>query len=199
MAHSNSSNGVIEDFKMLAGPKYWGAALDCWPNLRISFGHLGGFSDAGNTGQSNGNPSLFIGLMSERENKPGANAYADTGYFSEVLATDGSLKRRILDGYSKWSILPRRLIYGTDWNLLINVGDIKTYFSDFIAILSAADPETVHASERFFGYNAVEWIGLRTGMPARKRLENFYQNNGIDFRRNPPIWMQKLDSAPTLS
>lgn len=205
MAHSNSSNGAIQEFKDLADPKYWGNVLTHWPNLRISFGHLGGFSDKDNNGKSSEYPSSFIGLMSDEQGKPGVHAYADAGYFSEVLAEDGTLKDRIIAEYirvsgGKRSVLESRLMYGTDWNLLINVGDIKPYLSDFIKILDAANKATDgYASARFFGFNAVEWIGLRRGLPSRLRVENFYRRRGLDFERNPPVWMQKVDSTPRLS
>lgn len=200
LAHSNASNGVIQDFKELAGPKYWASVLaaDRWPNLRVSFGHLGGFSDQNPVAGSD--PAKFIALMGQDKNGPGVNAYADAAYFSEVLDDNNSLKSEMIAEYQAAPVLPGRLMYGTDWNLLINVGKIKPYLANFISILQDVDAATgSHASERFFGYNAAEWIGLKQGMPARKRLTDFYKRNGWDSDRNPPDWMQKLDSMPNFS
>jgi len=202
LAHSNASNGVVEEFKKLAGPDYWKEVLtpDRWPNLRVSFGHLGGFSNQNPV--SGSNPEKFIALMGQDKHGPGGNAYADSAYFSEVLDENGSLKTEMIAQYQAAPVLPSRLMYGTDWNLLINVGKIKPYLSNFISILNQVDTATgSHVSERFFGYNAAEWIGLKQGMPARKRLTDFYKNhknNNFDPDRTPPDWMQKLDSMPNL-
>ncbi|HEY1936497.1 MAG TPA: amidohydrolase family protein [Candidatus Angelobacter sp.] len=163
MAHSNASNGVIDEFKDLVDPKYWKAVLDCWPNLRISFGHLGGFSDPHNVGNANEPPERLIDLMSEEPNKPGANAYADVAYFTEVLSSDRTLGNRILAEYKKLSdgkpaILPHRLMYGTDWSLLINYGDVQPYLSHFISVLQDVDKVTQgHASEGF--WDVMQLIG----------------------------------------
>lgn len=193
MAHSDASNGVVQEFKDLAGPQYWSKVLaaDRWPNLRISFGHLGGFSDQSPAPRSAA--EQFIALMGQTG--PGSNAHADSAYFSEVLDANGSLKAEIIKQYQAAPVLPNRLMYGTDWNLLINFGQIKPYLADFISIFNDVD-KTIgsNASGRFFGSNAAEWIGLKQGMPARKRVTDFYKKNGLNPDRNPPDWMKKVDA-----
>lgn len=192
MAHSDASNGVIQEFKDLACPEYWGKVIgsDPWRNLRISFGHLGGFADQNPAPGSP--PAQFIALMGQD-----SNAYADAAYFSEVLDESGSLKAEIIAQYKAAPVLPSRLMYGTDWNLLINFGQIKPYLADFISIFNDIDKATAsHASQQFFGSNAAEWIGLKKGMPARKRVTDFYKKNGLNPDSTPPTWMQKLDSMP---
>jgi hypothetical protein len=92
-------------------------------------------------------------------------------------------------------------MYGTDWNLLIGQGNIEAYFANFTNALEEIDREPLPAnrltaSQRFFGYNAVEWLGLRRG-PARDRLDAFYRKNQIG---GTPPWLDKLNRdqfAPT--
>jgi hypothetical protein len=43
---------------------------------------------------------------------------------------------------------------------------------------------------KFFGLNAVAYLGLRKGDPARTRLEAFYANNSVPT----PDWMNKVDA-----
>ena len=92
MAHSSASNGVSRAFMDPADAKYWGLALAKFPALRISFGHTGDFSDPRACGYPD-QSHAFAALMGKASPVPGVNAYADTGYFSEVLsATDGAPK-----------------------------------------------------------------------------------------------------------
>jgi hypothetical protein len=60
----------------------------------------------------------------------------------------------------------------------------------FAAISGAAC--TGHSAEDcFFGWNAVEYLGLRPDLPgktARSRLEMFYAQHCVPN----PIWMQKM-------
>lgn len=196
MAHSNKTNGPDTGFQDLAGSYYWQMALKKWPKLRICFGHLGDFSDL--TKVDNLDADKLIALMNASQSR----AYADAGYYSEVLDQTQELASRIRSYYgSSATVLPHRFMYGTDWSLLMNQGDVSAYLDDFIEVFQGLD-EQFHAtdgmevSRRFFGYNAVEWIGLRKGECARKRLESFYCANGIKWETDPPRWMAKVDKFP---
>jgi hypothetical protein len=92
-------------------------------------------------------------------------------------------------------------MYGTDWSLLTNQGDVTSYLNNFIRVFEGVDKQFpsvagLEMSQMFFGYNAVEWIGLRQGEPARQRLELFYTANGINWEQDPPYWMAKIDKFP---
>jgi hypothetical protein len=199
MAHSRRSNGPGPQFQDLAGPEYWALALECCPRLRVSFGHFGDFSDALTTPQKAPDAQTFIDLMS----KVDSHAFADTGFFSEVLTDNNELYNRFEAFYKSASglLLTERLMYGTDWDLLLNAGVVNQYFDQFVAMFKRLDgavsvPGPATLSRRFFGYNALDWAGLRTGGAARQRLDDFYRINGIGTNGPKPDWMEKADNVP---
>jgi len=77
----------------------------------------------------------------------------------------------------------------------MNEDNIRSYFDQFVSVfhqLDAAAPSNGRSlSQRFFGYNAVDWLGLEKGQ-TRERLEEFYTRNKIDITNDPPTWMAKL-------
>jgi hypothetical protein len=187
MAHTAFSNGVATKYQELAGATYWAKALNKYPGLRISFGHLGDFSDT--LGQETSpDAAKLVDLMSDLPGTAGARAYADTGYFSEVISEQNCLAERLKEFYTRpvssgKASLAGRLMYGTDWNLLMNQGDVDSYVPRFIAVFEQLDKEIpptggLTLSERFFGRNAIDWLGVNSGK-ARVRLENFYKKYDI--------------------
>jgi hypothetical protein len=58
-----------------------------------------------------------------------------------------------------------------------------------VAARLAAQGDFSKLTDAFFGWNAVEWLGLRKGHQTRKRLEDFYSRHG--FAVSP--WSQKVD------
>jgi predicted TIM-barrel fold metal-dependent hydrolase len=199
-AHTTMSNGPISKFEYLAGSYYWAKALSKWPGLRINFGHLGDFSDPEKLPGCLDSDHL-IELMQDREKHP--HVHADASYFQHILMEDKNkekLEERIRSHYQTCGDpLPRCLMYGTDWSLLLNEGDVSQYLADFIQLFAKMEKDHTcapdGASRRFFGYNAVEWMGLRRGEPARRRLEAFYQSHGLDPVADRPTWMNKVDQA----
>ena len=200
LAHSAQSVGVAPDFEKLAGAAHWRTALEVekFRKLRINFGHFGDFGDTLDKDQS---PEVdaFMALMGD-QGAIGEHAYADTAYFNEVLAQQSAVTDRLKKLYGRTPVagqapLAHRLMYGTDWNLLINAGDIQSYYDDFVAVFKDIDAvwqsDPYSASQRFFGHNAADWLGLENGQ-TRERLEAFYKAHGIDTAGNPPSWMAKL-------
>jgi hypothetical protein len=193
MAHSSMSNGTSDKLQQLAGADHWKCAIGKFPNLRISFGHLGDFSDT-LTMAAPPDADKFIELLSSAP-----NAYADSGYFSAILSEPGCVRDRLAEFYAKGDpILPKRLMYGTDWNLLISQGGITDYFQNFVQAFQEIDKTEPQASLRFFGRNAADWLGLASGR-ARVRLDQFYANNGVfaaDTGPKQPGWAAKLNAEP---
>ncbi|HLY60833.1 MAG TPA: hypothetical protein VKV95_08805 [Terriglobia bacterium] len=201
MAHSHMSNGGIQQFDALAGAQHWEQALTKFPKLRISFGHLGDFPDVDAEPTE---ATKFVKLMgSVAVQQSGMHAYGDAAYYSDVINNLDELKERFISFYtsgpgSGTAVLPNHMMYGSDWNLLLNYGDIKSYLEQFVTLYNDLDnrfstEDGLKVSERFFGYNAVDWIGLRKPGLARQRLETFYARNGINTATHPPGWTAKVD------
>lgn len=201
MAHTNLTNGVISEFEYLAGYEYWKEALRAFPDLRISFGHFG---DSSPIADSNGRKRAlqFAELMSPQNGAVGTHAYADSGYFTEVLGEDqNAVEDRLRDLYATTvskgiASLARRFMYGTDWEMTLLKGDVGGYLERFVQVFAKLDADqgelnAPKPSQSFFGDNAVDWIGLRRGDRARIRLESFYKENAVAV----PDWMVKVDRS----
>lgn len=200
MAHTSESNGPAEDFEKMTGPQYWELALREFPRLRVSFGHFGAslLVQDGPTRAAD-----FAVLMNADTAGPGVHAYADAGYFVEVLSREPQLLSQLRSLYEKTvdkgdASLANRFMYGTDWSMTLTEGVVKGYLSDFETLfteLEASGPFRAQRisdlSSRFFGANAARWVGLRSGDSARKRLDRFYAERGM----SKPDWAVKLDRA----
>ncbi|WP_277593356.1 amidohydrolase family protein [Pseudomonas chlororaphis] len=197
MAHTNRSNGPSDDFEALAGARYWKKALVEFPRLRVSFGHFGGAG--GNTNMKEA--LAFTELMTATPGGVGVHAYADAGYFVEVLSDEPALRDRLKQLYETTAnkgnaALANRFMYGTDWEMTLAEGKINTYLSQFSELFSELEAGPAikqvgleRLEARFFGENAIDWIGLRQTERARNRLEVFYRDNGVTL----PDWARKVD------
>lgn len=198
MAHTALSNGVVKDFWDLAGSRYWDLALREVPNLRVSFGHFGDTSivEDGLT-----RAQAFAQLMNADTAMPGAFAYADAGYFVEVMGNEPEMLRDFRNLYDETAgkgdaALVNRFVYGTDWEMTLTEGDVDSYLSQFVRLFDELERRpAIQAygltglSSKFFGGNAVKLLGLRQGDATRKRLDTFYAANGVPT----PDWMKKVD------
>ena len=199
MAHTSLSNGVTQEFEDLAGSSYWKAALTAFPKLRVNFGHFG---DSSPVEDRAAHARGFTALMSADAAAPGAFAYADSGYFVEVLAKEPALRDQLRALYDETApkqraALANRFMYGTDWEMTLTEGNVATYLKDFMGLLEELEQRPAIQQQKlsglslkFFGVNAVDWIGLRSGGAARARLEAFYAASNV----KPPDWVQKVDA-----
>lgn len=199
MAHTSLSNGVSKDFEALAGSPYWAKALAAFPKLRVSFGHFGDSSIADDGLER---ARAFAGLMNAGIGQPGTGAYADAGYFVEVIAREPALRDQLRMLYDETAdkgdaALANRFMYGTDWEMTLTEGSVDSYLSQFVELLEELQVRpTIRArglrnlSSKFFGANAAEWLGLRKGRAARTRLDAFYRSHGVA----DPDWALKIDS-----
>ncbi len=196
MAHTNHSNGPYEEFKDLAGSAYWRLALEKFPGLSVSFGHFG---DTDLEDHKGNQTRPFLQLMTQGARSPGANAFADSGYFAGTLINQGKMRDVLRSLYGAQNrIMLERLMYGTDWTMILPQKNVERYLSDFIDVMrriEEAEPligaRQTTLSDAFFGRNAVEFLGLRTGRGNRGRLESFYVQNKVP----EPDWMRKVGAA----
>ena len=193
MAHTNHSNGPYEEFKDLAGSEYWKLALERFPGLRVSFGHFGDTDLEDHKGDKT---RPFLELMTQGAGTPGENTFADSGYFAGTLMNQGKMRDVFRDLYaSNNRIMLERMMYGTDWTMILPQKNVERYLSDFTDVMRRIEANQpgigargTTLSNAFFGRNAVEFLGLRAGRGNRRRLEDFYAQNKMP----EPDWMHKV-------
>lgn len=197
MAHTSESNGPSAEFEALTDSRFWTQALSEFPKLRVSFGHFGSSSPVA-AGMARSR--AFAGLMNAAPTSPGSRAYADAGYFVEVISKEPDLQAVLRKLYEETSskgdaALVNRFIYGTDWEMTLTEGAVKGYLEGFEKLFKELEAQPAIKSQghtelagRFFGLNAARWAGLFPGEATRLRLERFYSKHGIK-----PDWAVKVD------
>jgi hypothetical protein len=197
-AHTNVSNGPARRFEELATAKYWKQAFEQFDrdgkDLRINFGHFG---DTEIVEQGPAHSEAFVDLMSLPAGSPGAKAYADASYFSDVLNSADKLTEILKALYLRQNgVLAKRLMYGSDWEMSLVERNVEGYLSGFEQLYDGlrTDLESRGTQWRtlvddFFGRNAADFLGLRKGEATRTRLEKFYRE-----RIATPAWMKKVDA-----
>jgi predicted TIM-barrel fold metal-dependent hydrolase len=199
MAHALASNGQNWTLEALAEAQYWAPVIKDHPCLRLNFGHLGDLAAIPPCAPTIPPQAANLMALFTASNK----AYGDSGFDSEILGTGIELtQERYAAAYNVNPLLATRMLYGTDWNLLLHIGNVQDYQKRFQALAdglpnadSVVGGHTVR--ERFLGWNAVDYLGLRMGEPNRIRLEAFYKANGLDTSNptNKPEWMTKVDKV----
>ncbi len=196
MAHTSPSNVAAPKYKNdLMVPLSWQAVVKAYPGLRVNFAHFGHTDVVCNGGV---NAGVLMGLMTPGDNTAGGRLYADSGYFAEILADKQKVEAQFRALYLQTAgkgdaALSRRLMYGTDWEMVIIEGGTTAYLDQFEGVLnglaqdSAINPDK-DLADRFFGLNAAVYLGLRRGDYNRARLDGF-------FGAAKPHWMAKVDKA----
>src|SRR5262249_34104096 len=157
-------------FQDLAAAEHWGPIPDDLSGIRINFGHFG----LGKTIQIKQQQRL-AGYMDDAN---GRSLYADSADFSEGLTQPALVKSLLSKLYKETSgkgdaALAQRLMYGTDWEMVVREGPpSEQYLRKFEDIFDSLSPDG-KLSDRFFGMNAAEYLGLHVGQPNRRRLDRY--------------------------
>jgi hypothetical protein len=197
MAHTSPTNGPSVSFEGLTKTKYWRKVRDAFSGIRVDFGHFGD-SDLV---EDKGLRARHLSDLMDQAN--GQFLYADSAYFADLLSRQPELQTSLasLMQHSKKkgpAALAQRLMYGTDWEMVVLEGPKSDqYLQRFEDVFSALDNQSLGAdgklSDRFFGVNAAIFLGLKTGQPARQRLDQYY---GLGSK---PAWMSKVDKVTALA
>jgi hypothetical protein len=109
--------------------------------------------------------------------RPGAFAFADAGYFVEVMGREPALLAGLSQLYDDTA---------QKGDAALAEGGIDTYLSDFARLFKSMEARPAiwaaglqGLSSKFFGDNAATFVGLRKGEAARIRLDAFYRKNGV--------------------
>lgn len=198
MAHTSASNGPSDAFEQLTDARYWELALAEFPRLRVNFGHFGGSTPVA---AGLARAQAFSELMHDDAGRAGTMAFADAGYFVEVMSREPDLQtvvRRLYEDTSGkgGAALVNRFIYGTDWEMTLTEGPVDSYLGGFEALFADMESQPLMKAQghtdlakRFFGWNAARWVGLFAGEATRARLDRFYEGNSVA----KPDWAVKLD------
>jgi hypothetical protein len=194
MGHSSKTSGPSDNFENLTGAEHWGPIPNDLAGIRIDYGHFG-LKDLTSKDQE-------WRLASYMDVANGSFLYADSGYFAEVLSQEPSLQAFLSTLYRETrrkgdAALAQRLMYGTDWEMIVREGDTSSnYLTQFEKMFAVLDHQDLGAngrlSDRFFGANAATFLGLAPHQLTRMRLDQYYSLS------SKPAWMAKVDrlSAP---
>jgi predicted TIM-barrel fold metal-dependent hydrolase len=191
LAHANTSSGPSDAFEALAGPDYWEKALDKYGQLRVIFGHFGGAEDDLSAAKAR----HFIQLMGSPGAGSGIHASADVSYFEKAMDNPSGLETSLRSLMGRASdptgILEQRLLFGSDWKMLLLEAHADQYLKDFTEVftnLAQNPPAGVDLSTLVadgLGRNALSAVGLLTHGASRDRLSTFYAKRGVPI----PRWM----------
>jgi predicted TIM-barrel fold metal-dependent hydrolase len=164
--HCTSSGfQAAKDYGLKSDPKYWVAALEKHPKLRLCFGHAGGdtywFSKPGDAAGDQAFGAGVVDLCLKYD-----NVYCEAGYLEEVLdpARRDAFKARLASVIGRRSLDGRwqfgdKFMYGTDWFMISKERHPETYLVDFWNVFQE-DAALKPWSRRFFGRNAVAFLNL---------------------------------------
>ena len=195
MAHTSPSEGPCLDFEKLTDARYW---KNVPGGLRVNFGHFGNTEIP----EGKSDNSAYVGLMGG-PGSHGANFYADSAYLSHAMSGKSDLTgalRRLFEA-KNGALLAKRLMYGSDWEMLIIEGTAsRNYLKIFERIFSELDRDPIpgmsgRLSAQFFGLNAVNYLSLRAGSATRRRLDAFYSTRTVPT----PQWVAKVDRLRPLA
>lgn len=188
MGHTAHSMGRDHAHDELSGPDSWEAVFREFPGLRVNGGHFGGGYHSANGVDW---PREFVALMA----KPGGGGLnVDLAYEEELLDPESAetarmknlLQSRLPDGSSVLT----RVMYGSDWLMISQVGDWGAYPQGINGFLSTIPSIDLAAARRVVYFeNAARCFGLGKGHRNRQRLEAFYAR----WKVATPLWMARLD------
>ena len=195
LAHAGPSFGPDARSAVLGSPENWTKALDRMQVIAqadsttpasVCFGHTGGAYLP-----CKHKPAWamdFADVMGRF-----SNAYGDLSYWEDFLGACAPKYTNAVETLKAMHvvrpIVDLRLMYGSDWNLLLQEKDWRKYFSRFATALrdSGFDASQV---QRLLGPNAVSFLGLSrsSGESNRSRLESLYGRWQV-----APAWRDKVD------
>ena len=81
--------------------------------------------------------------------------------------------------------LRNRILYGTDWFMLVRAKDYSSYRANFESSLQLVTGGSV--TDEVMGQNAAAFLGLASNQATRGRLDTFYTQHGLQ-----PCWTSMI-------
>ncbi len=192
IAHAGPSNGAGPTYASRADPAYWIPVFEKYPKLHVCLAHFGGFSEQSigfpvGTPLPRGSWDWAFGDFIRRH--PDSPVFADLSYFAEIsrksqseLSDYAQLLRTFFDECDPDC---RHLMFGSDWIMLGMDSAAKDYASNVYEFFKNQCEFSDDKLNRLFYGNAARFLGLRPNDPTRRRLMNFYRENGLSQSRLP--------------
>jgi hypothetical protein len=118
------------------------------------------------------------------------NLYVDTGFFSSALENETEFKKSLQTLLAANPALANKMLYGTDWKMLVTEANAEQYLNAFEHILNEPEIGLLVSStqqKNILGANAADYLGLHKSQNNnRTRAEKFYRANA------QPHWFSKL-------
>ena len=200
MAHTIPAHGFSDETEERAAPNFWRAVLFKHKKLKLDLGHFGNFSGASD--KENRWSEDMAKILNEQDF---SNAYADLSCLDpedpKMLA--GSLT----DYFHRFPHTKKRLMYGTDWHENLWWKGAHHYLDGWTKMFNDDTRLAPYAAD-FFGWNAVEFLGLQPGGNLRPKLEKLFAENRFgrgsstkseSLVPSKPRWEKKLDSQISFS
>ncbi|MCG8330388.1 MAG: amidohydrolase [Chitinophagales bacterium] len=153
--------------------KYWSKVLSHYPDLRLCFGHSGGHE--GWLNHFDNERMQGMGHDTFQKSFPGQiyelcikypNVYCEFGYTPEVKTDAGKeefvkqLKKCIDDSQNSLYPFNTKMIYGTDWHMLMQDGIFAEYLDLYKDIFNSPTSVLKDYTDSFFYLNALEYLNL---------------------------------------
>ena len=200
IAHGYASNEAGPDYALRADPAYWLPVFREFPRLRICLAHFGRFDikSAGRAGRDLPEASWEWVLGEYIKANPRQRIFVDISYFSEALNDSRESQARLAATFKRWITAfdpsAEHVMFGTDWIMLGKEQGYEQYVTRLQAFLRDQCGLSDAQLERIFRRNAETYLPLQAGSAGRRRLQKFYQENGLDEGRLPVNggWLQGL-------
>jgi predicted TIM-barrel fold metal-dependent hydrolase len=164
-------------------PGFWAGVLKEFPRLHVNFAHFGGAHES--LWKPAASWAWCIGELAQRYE----HVYSDLSYF--VYICEQERRKRYAPFFSallqKYPVLWQRLMYGSDWHMIVPEKGQGTYFDKWQEgmhyLCEAAGVAADEVMDDINGLTALRFLGLTPGGRNRDRLRAWYSQD------EQPSWL----------
>lgn len=176
LAHANATQGRDGEQDLYSEPQGWANLIaDLAGRKQVPLLDLGHFGGDGSDGEGKAADDWPVGFAKLMDDGGGKGVYGDLGYWSGLRTCGTGDKAcatalaRLDAARSAFPRLGERLMYGSDWFMMIKEVAWKEWPDDIAAALQGRGFDL----GRLFRANAIDCYGLAPGGANRMRVERF--------------------------
>lgn len=166
-----------------SNPIYWEPVLAAHPALILNLGHFGGVENLMNPGDQAAWSDVIHGMM-----KLYPNLYADVGHHGvHKRSVRNFLAEKLGELFrAENSVLATRLMYGSDWHMIVRVRGASKFLRRYSNIFEKALEGTNGTVSNLMSANAAAFLGLESEHKNSERIKSWYLANNLSF----PTWLE---------